>query len=98
MRSEDIILMRARISLSNCGIASPLRLTFFSKPVIGRGGCILCKLEGFVGVYAFVADLDEGAQVTFLGYPHSCLLMEFTVEMIHEGHYSIIESLIQNGF
>ena len=69
----------------------------FLKHVIRPGGRILRKLEGFVGVFAFIDDLDRRAQVTFLGHPRSCLLAEFIVEMICEGHSFIIESLIENG-
>ena len=51
-----------------------------------------------MGVFSFLVDDGESAQVTFIGPPRACLLAEFIVEMICEENYSIMESLVENGF
>ena len=73
---------------------SPISL----KHVIGRGGRTLHKLESFVGVFASVVDTKTGSEICFVGCPRACLLAEFVVEMLVDGHYSIMESLARNGF
>ena len=73
---------------------SPLSL----KHIIGRGGRTLHKLESFVGVFASVVDTKTGPEICFVGCPRACLPAEFIVEMIVDGHYSIMESLARNGF
>ena len=56
------------------------------------------RLRALGDGFAFVDDLDGGAQVTFLGYPRSCLLAEFIMEMICDVHYSVMKSLPNNSF
>lgn len=67
--------------------------------IIGKGGRMLAKIERFAGVFVCIVDYgSDDAEVMFTGLPRACLLAEFIVNMIEVGYYSIIESLVANGF
>ena len=55
-------------------------------------------LSSFAGVFASVADTREGTILSVVGRPGACLLAEFIFDMILEGKYSIMESLVEHGF
>ena len=40
---------------------------------------------------------DDSCEVNLLGLPYACILGAFILEMLEQGYYSIMESLIRHG-
>ena len=66
--------------------------------IIGRGGHVIRALEDFCGVFIAVRHCcDDWAQVTFAGPRKACVLASFCGELIRDGHYSVMTTLLRHG-
>ena len=69
------------------------------RHVIGVRGRMLRKIEDFCGIFITLHDAyDDICEVNLLGLPYACILGAFIVEMLGQGYYSIVESLIRHGW
>ena len=69
-----------------------------ARHVIGTKGRMLQKIEDFCGVFIFLTDYEDCCEVYLVGLPAACILGAFIIEMLNQGYYSIMESLIRHGW
>ena len=66
--------------------------------LIGSGGRIIRALEDFCGVFIAIRHLDKNfAEVMFTGPRVACVLAHFCGELIQEGYYSVMTTLLRHG-
>ena len=62
--------------------------------IIGRGGRVIRQIEMVCGVFLTLRDLGTGNHELFVTGPRpACILAEFAVEMLGDGHHSVLKTL-----
>ena len=62
--------------------------------IIGRGGRVIRQIELVCGVFLTLQDLQNGTHELFMTGPWLvCVLAQFAIEMLGDGHYSVLRTL-----
>ena len=62
--------------------------------IIGCGGRIIRRIEAVCGVFLTLRDLQDGRHEVCISGPRpACVLAEFAIEMLCDGHHSILTTL-----
>ena len=62
--------------------------------IIGRGGRVIRRIEAVCGVFLTLRDLPDGKHEMFISGPRpACVLAEFAIEMLCDGHHSVLTTL-----
>ena len=62
--------------------------------IIGRGGRVIRQIELVCGVFLTLRDLPNGNHELFMTGPRpACILAQFAIEMLGDGHYSVLRTL-----
>ena len=62
--------------------------------IIGRGGRVIRRIEAVCGVFLTFRDLQDGRHEVFISGPRpACILAEFAIDMLCDGHHSVLTTL-----
>ena len=62
--------------------------------IIGRGGRVIRQIEMVCGVFLTLRDIGIGNHELFITGPRpACILAEFAIEMLGDGHHSVLRTL-----
>ena len=62
--------------------------------IIGRGGRVIRQIELVCGVFLTLRDLPNGNHELFMTGPRpACVLAQFAIEMLGDGHFSVLRTL-----
>ena len=62
--------------------------------IIGRGGRVIRRIEAVCGVFLTLRDLQDGRHEVFISGPRpACILAEFAIDMLCDGHHSVLTTL-----
>ena len=62
--------------------------------IIDRGGRVIRRIEAVCGVFLTLKDLRDGRHEVFISGPRPAyVLAEFAIEMLCDGHHSVLTTL-----